>query len=116
MIYACLSCGAQYHAPQSGGCTVPFVIDLDGTEYACGGPVVLSTEEGKVFPMLDGPPIPWSLAEQIYERLYTRLGHRQPLKTIARRGGFGWSEVALMHNKALKTLGREEKLYEVGRS
>ena len=45
------------------------------------------------FPMQDGPPIPWYLAEAIWTHLYR---HSQPLDVIARRGGFTWSEVAYM--------------------
>lgn len=43
------------------------------------------------FPMQDGPPIPWFLAEAIYEHVY-RFGG-QTLERLAERGGFGWGEV-----------------------
>lgn len=45
------------------------------------------------FPMQDGPPIPWFIAEAIWAQLYR---HSQPLEQVAARGGFGWSEVAFM--------------------
>lgn len=48
------------------------------------------------FPMLDGPPIAWELAKQIYQ-VYTCIypGINQTLERIAQRGGFGWGEVPL---------------------
>jgi hypothetical protein len=49
------------------------------------------------FPMLDGPSIPWSVAETVYERYKSRGGViEQSLERIAQRGGFGWGEVADM--------------------
>lgn len=48
------------------------------------------------FPMQDGPPIPWSLAEEIY-RVYSNLyGNEQSLERLAERGGFGWDEITHM--------------------
>ena len=49
MIYRCLSCGAKYHAEPSNGakCTVPFVVPADGSEYACGGPVVPKDDDAE---------------------------------------------------------------------
>ena len=49
-----------------------------------------------VFPMQDGPPIPWALAEKIYAGYVAVFGGDQPLQQIADRGGFGWGEVADM--------------------
>jgi len=46
------------------------------------------------FPMQDGPPIPWFIAEAIYTHLYRSTG--QTLERLAQRGGFGWAEVAYM--------------------
>jgi hypothetical protein len=46
------------------------------------------------FPMQDGPPIPWFLAEAIYKHLYRYGG--QSLETLGKRGGFGWAEVKAM--------------------
>lgn len=47
------------------------------------------------FPMLDGPPIPWALAEVLYAGYSARYGTGQSLERIAERGGFGWSEIPL---------------------
>ena len=46
------------------------------------------------FPMQDGPPIPWYVAEAIYKHLHPH-GH-QSLERVAQRGGYGWGEVAYM--------------------
>lgn len=48
----------------------------------------------RVFPMQDGPPIPWGVAQAIYDHLYRYSG--QSLERLAERGGFGWAEVAYM--------------------
>ena len=50
-----------------------------------------------LFPMQDGPRIPWWLAERIYE-FYCKIygGGSQSLERLAERGGFGWAEVASM--------------------
>lgn len=48
------------------------------------------------FPMQDGPPIPWSLAEEIYEVYSDLYGSSQSLERLAERGGFGWSEISYM--------------------
>lgn len=53
----------------------------------------MTTPELGAFPMMGGPPIPWSLAEMIYERYAATYGRSQSLQTIAERGGFGWAEV-----------------------
>lgn len=45
------------------------------------------------FPMQDGPPIPWSLAERIYEVYREMYGNDQSLERLAQRGGFGWCEI-----------------------
>jgi len=47
----------------------------------------------KEFPMQNGPPIPWSLAEKIYEKYTDRYGFDQTLEELGARGGFGWAEV-----------------------
>lgn len=52
----------------------------------------------RVFPMLNGPPIPWSLARVIYAGYSHLYGNQQTLERIAERGGFGWNEVAMMWN------------------
>lgn len=48
------------------------------------------------FPMFDGPPIPWALAEVIYAAYDRLYGHDQTLEKMAERGGFGWAEVGEM--------------------
>lgn len=48
------------------------------------------------FPMLDGPNIPWSVAEEIYKVYSGLYGKQQSLKRLAERGGFYWGEVAKM--------------------
>lgn len=50
----------------------------------------------KGFPMQDGSPIPWMLAEKIYAGYVAVFGGDQSLQRIADRGGFGWGEVADM--------------------
>ena len=51
---------------------------------------------GSRFPMQDGPAIDQQTALEIY-RVYACLhGPGQTLERIGERGGFGWSEVALL--------------------
>jgi hypothetical protein len=50
--------------------------------------------DDRPFPMLDGPPIPWQLAEIIYTAYRDLFGSSQTLERLAERGGFGWAEVA----------------------
>ena len=50
------------------------------------------------FPMMDGPPIPWQLAEVIYSGYSALYGTDQSLDRIAERGGFGWGEIVLWWN------------------
>jgi hypothetical protein len=52
------------------------------------------------FPMGDGPPIPWSLAEALYAGYSQRYGTQQSLERLAERGGFGWGEIAIFWNEA----------------
>jgi hypothetical protein len=47
----------------------------------------------ELFPMQNGPGIPWSTAEAIYKAYREVFGTSQTLEGIAGRGGFGWSEV-----------------------
>lgn len=54
------------------------------------------------FPMQDGPPIPWYVAEAIHRHLYRE---RQPLERVAERGGFGWTEVAYMWDSRRRVSG-----------
>lgn len=48
------------------------------------------------FPMQDGPPIPWSLAERIYFVYHDLFGNEQTLERLAERGGFGWAEIPFL--------------------
>lgn len=59
----------------------------------------------RMFPMLDGPWIPWWLAERVYEvyaLLYPSCARDQSLERMAERGGFGWGEVAFMWDKTTR--------------
>lgn len=60
------------------------------------------------FPMQDGPPIPWCLAEIIYEHLYCST--YQSLERLGERGGFGWSEVAYMWKEGRRMKGRPAEI------
>lgn len=58
-----------------------------------------------MFPMQDGPNIPWSVAQKIY-KLYSGLfGTEQSLERLAERGGFGWAEVKFIGEKYKKRFG-----------
>lgn len=59
----------------------------------------------KRFPMLDGPSIPWWLAEKIH-RCYSAF-HRQGLQRIAERGGFGWNEAATLFKRYAEKFGKK---------
>ncbi len=54
------------------------------------------SENEREFPMQDGPPIPWGLAEEIYEVYSDLFGSSQSLERLAERGGLGWSEIPFM--------------------
>ena len=48
-------------------------------------------------PMLNGAPLPWAVAEAIWEHLYNVLyPNYQSLERIAQRGGFGYDEIEYM--------------------
>jgi hypothetical protein len=51
-------------------------------------------EDARPFPMQDGPPIPMTLARQIYAGYSAKHGTDQSLQRMGERGGFGWDEVA----------------------
>jgi hypothetical protein len=53
----------------------------------------LKPKEIRWFPMLDGPPIPWSLAEEIHKVYAKCFTNGQSLEGIASRGGFGYVEL-----------------------
>lgn len=79
------------HATTVENCDKPFCLARDALN-ATPAPAP-PTEALRTFPMLDGPSIPWSLAETIYAKYSERYGDGQSLERIAERGGFGWSEV-----------------------
>ena len=60
----------------------------------------------KLFPMQDGPPVTWVIAEMIYE-LYSAIypPPNQSLERLGERGGFGWAEVKLLRDKYRKQYG-----------
>lgn len=65
----------------------------------------------KTFPMQNGPPIPYALAELILEA-HVRCGHgmtENTLAAISDRGGFGWQEVPLIFGNLRK---KDKILYE----
>lgn len=47
----------------------------------------------RMFPMLNGPWIPWWLAQRIHAIYIGCFGDIQSLERIGERGGFGWDEV-----------------------
>ena len=49
----------------------------------------------KMFPMQDGDDVTWKEGEQFYHLYAERYGTEQSIETIARRGGFGHSEIEL---------------------
>ena len=68
-----------------------------------------STLDLRPFPMQDGPPIPWFLAEVIYRHLYGTGG--QTLERLGERGGFGWAEVEYMWKQGTPTARERTKRY-----
>jgi hypothetical protein len=61
--------------------------------------------DDRTFPMLDGPSIPWRLAEIVYEVYHDLFHDSQTLEEIAARGGFGWAEVTRMGEMLKKRRG-----------
>jgi len=57
-------------------------------------PAIPPVPQGRLFKMMDGPPIPWWLAEVIWQGYAQCGGRGQPLEVVEQRGGFGWDEVA----------------------
>lgn len=49
--------------------------------------------ERRLFPMLDGPPIPWTLALEIFKIYEDLWPGKQGLEGIAARGGFAYEEI-----------------------
>ena len=43
--------------------------------------------------MVDGPAIPWGLAEKIYGAYQTVAGRKYSLEDLAARGGWMWADV-----------------------
>lgn len=58
-----------------------------------------SAKAERMFPMQDGPAIPWALAEIIWKGYAECGGYDQPLERVGERGGFGWAEVAHFWSK-----------------
>lgn len=58
----------------------------------------------RMFPMQNGPAIPWSVAEKIY-KLYNAMHSGQSLERLAERGGFGWAEVEIIGERFKKQYG-----------
>ena len=54
---------------------------------------------GRLFPMQNGPSIPWWLAEVIYAGYSAWYGTNQSLERMAERHGFGWAEVEILWDK-----------------
>lgn len=63
------------------------------------------TVGNRLFPMLDGPAIPWWLAEIVYEGYVALYGDSQSLERLAERGGFGWGEVAMIGDELKRKRG-----------
>lgn len=68
--------------------------------FALKAEALAAVPDDRMFPMQEGPAIPWKLAEQIYAGYVALNGSgSQTLERIAERGGFGWGEVAFMWGK-----------------
>ena len=64
----------------------------------------------RMFPMQYGPAIPWSIAEEIYERYRVVFPTvDQSLETIAKRGGFGWGEVEYLWKRRGKAVKEDAR-------
>lgn len=73
----------------------------------------LDLKPDRMFPMRDGPDIPWSLAEKIhiaYTKIFELYGPDNDLDRglddLAMRGGFSWNEVAAMSIIYKRRFGR----------
>lgn len=54
-------------------------------------------------PDIGEPPLPWAVAQAIYDHLYVPLyGSQYTLTDLARRGGFSYVEIKLMAAKIRK--------------
>lgn len=49
--------------------------------------------------MLDGPPISWDKAREIYKDYIQLFGNIQSLERIAQRGGFGYVEAEFLREQ-----------------
>lgn len=85
-------------------------INHDDVEYVRADKVAQlkaeNKEARKMFPMQDGPPVTWIIAEMIYE-LYSAIypPPNQSLERLGERGGFGWAEVKLLRDKYRRQFG-----------
>jgi hypothetical protein len=67
-------------------------------------------EADRLFPMMGGPPIPWTLAERIYLDLYVAcFGECQSFTRIAERGGFHYDEILAMAKRLAYVRERDAK-------
>jgi len=64
------------------------------------------SDRDKLFPMQDGPDIPFYLAEHIYQAYSAVYGTSQSLKRIGERGGFAWSEIPIFREAYRKSYKR----------
>lgn len=58
------------------------------------------------FPMLDGPSIDWTAAEEAHADHRHLYGCRDSLEAIAAKGGFTWAGVARMRAMVAKAKGQ----------
>lgn len=49
-----------------------------------------------MYPIQDGPDIPWAVAEEAYLEYVKRYGREQSIERMAERGGFGRREVGAL--------------------
>ena len=63
-----------------------------------------NADRTKMFPMQNGPPIPWELAEHIYEKGYKVLygSSGNSFEHIAFYRGFTWEEVSFITDQLRK--------------
>lgn len=61
------------------------------------------------FPMQNGPAIPWSTAEIIYDAYAKLFGTNQTMTKLAERGGFCWSEIPIIRKDYKRRFGELPK-------
>ena len=68
-------------------------------------------EHGKpirVFPLQKSEDLPWEVAEEAYLEYSKRYGDQQSLERLAKRGGFGGSEIAILLFQRIKRIQQEK--------